>query len=454
MTRWLLGICTLALLATGVGILALGRGSATRFVIASSIIPSVRAAGPGDCAGVLRESAQRLGRAPSRTGSGPIAQVRAIAAEVERIRGIQFSKQISPEFVTQLQLDERIASGVTEGYSDEQADADGRVLAALGAIPPGNDMRELVKEALSGGVIGYYESDSKKIVVSTSDPKALLTPLARMTLAHELTHALTDQAFGLPGITDESDPGEEDASLAALALIEGDASLVMQLFLLTSLSSEDQSELLDDPAAVAAQEAETFPYLQNALEFPYLTGLGFVCNLYTSGGGWTEIDTAYDQLPATTAQILFADRYRAREAPVDPPDPGNPGEGWTEGAFYSVGAADLVWLFDAPGGDETEGLSRPEGRASEWAGGEARLWTRGADSAVGLALAQQEKTGSLCDSTTEWYRRSFPKDKVVFSEGGMLEADGRTQDAVVSCRGTQVRVGIAPDMATARALVR
>jgi hypothetical protein len=50
---------------------------------------------------------------------------------------------------------------------------------------------------------------------------------------------------------------------------------------------------------------------------------------------------------------------------------------------------------------------------------------------------------------TQWYAAAFPDAR---REGTTF--DGPRQDAVIACRGENVRLGIAPDVRTARALVR
>lgn len=456
--RWLIGVAALTLVGTGAVALTTNRetGPATQQEDEFSQ-PSERTAIAASCRSVVTQLVGRLGQAPKiPEGATPTKQVRAIGTEVERIRGIAFTKRLSPSFVSRDELSRRIGASVEEGYPRESSDSDTRVLVALGAVPRGSDVGELVRETLSEQVIGFYDAGTG-IVVGTSDPKALLSPLARMTLAHELDHALTDQVLGLPDIIEKADPGQEDTSLAALAVVEGDATLVMQLYAFTSLSLDEQAQIKEDPA-IAGPETESEdlpPYLQSALEFPYLAGLGFVCDLYLSGGGWPAVDGAYKQPPSSSAQVMFPDRYRAGEAPVDPPDNGSLAEPWKMARTYALGAADLLWLFEAPGGKRVEGLSRPSARASAWAGGELVLWTREADTALGISLAERAGKSGLCVSMRDWYRRSFPKDTSVRrSADESLAIDGTSQDAVIRCRGKQVRMGVAPDLATARALVR
>lgn len=457
MQRLLLGLVAFALAGTGVFVIA-GRNGTSFKTNREPPLSNERSVGPATCGDSVRDLVNRLGQAPRRpTSSSPTAQVRAIAAEVERIRGLKFAKQITPTFLSQEQLNRRVTESIKEDFSEESSDADTRVLIALGAIPPGKDVKSLVEEVLSEQVLGFYDSEEGKIVVGTTDPDLLLTPLARVTMAHELDHALADQALGLPDIRSSAEDGQEDASLAALALIEGDATLVMQIYAFTSLSAADQAAMLQDPAVAggATQSEDAPPYLEQALEFPYLTGLGFVCDLLLPDGAWGSIDGAYKDPPKTSAQVMFPDRYRAHEPAVDAPDSASPGEGWSEAAFYALGAADLAFLFDAPGGDETEGLSLPIARAADWAGGELRLWTRDALSAVGVSLVERSQGRALCSSVLEWYTRSFPKDKKVSSEKGEeLAVDGRTQDAVLKCDQKVVRLGIGPDLTTARLMAK
>jgi hypothetical protein len=60
----------------------------------------------------------------------------------------------------------------------------------------------------------------------------------------------------------------------------------------------------------------------------------------------------------------------------------------------------------------------------------------------------------LCDAVARWYEAAFGGRDTGVRPGESLALDGEAQDAVLSCRGTEVRLGIGPDLATARALVR
>ncbi len=378
------------------------------------------------------------------------AQVEEITARVEAIRGHRFGQDVSPEFVTGEEVGRRIADEINTEYSADEADADLRILAALGAVPADTDLRALLAELLAGQVVGFYDTETEALVVASGDPSAPLDVLTQSILAHELDHALVDAIFGLP---DEELEGPSDAALALLALVEGDAVLAQERFLLSAIEPGLLLGLAADPeVAEALAQLQSFPhFLRAELAFPYGEGALFVCGLYAQGG-WPAVDVAYRERPTTTAQILFPQRYAAREGAVDPRDPGALGGAWVRASTDTIGAAELMWLFEAPGDDPRVGIDDPLDAVEAWAGGEVHLWTDGPASAVGVALVDRGN-GTLCAAVARWYAAAFPGDRDAERRPGeTLARDGQTQDAVLRCADRDVRLGIAPDLATARAL--
>jgi hypothetical protein len=372
-----------------------------------------------------------------------------IAAQVEGIRELEFLEDVEPRFLSDQEMTERVRELFLEEYTPEIADLEQRLLSTLGAIPPGTDLRDLRSNAIGQQVAGFYEPETGELVVRQAGTE--LSAIDRITLAHELDHALTDQALGIP-LPDDPVIGREDANLAALALVEGDATLVMQRYSAT-LGLGEQFELLD-PEAIAEAEAGLSgfpPYLEQELIFPYEEGLNFVCDLYANGG-WEAVNAAYADPPASSDQILFPDRYRAEEEPVDPPDPPKPGKSWKELAQVEVGAANLLWLFSAPGGDMSKALADSRSAVSEWAGGEVTLWTRGTETALEMVLAERHpdaktRPDRLCGSVAEWLGSWFEGEGG--AAAGTYVLDGPDQDAALTCgngaRYMSLRIG--PDFA-------
>lgn len=392
-----------------------------------------------------------LGGDSEEPSGSPDQQVDQIASRVEELRGLLFEEEVDAEFLTAEETGQRVQDLFLAEYTAQMADAEQRVLAVLGAIPREIDLRELRARALGQQVAGFYEPETGELVVRLTGQQ--ITTLDRVTLAHELDHALTDQVLGIP-LPDDLRPGQEDADLAALAVVEGDATLTMQKYS-TSLSLGEQLELFD-PGAIAQAEAglADMPfYLEQELLFPYQEGLSFVCGLYAEGG-WEAVNRAYDDPPGSSAEVLFPELYEDRVLPPIPRPPADPaGRAWQPATLRQFGAANMLWLFSAPGGDPAGALPDPEAAAREWSGGAVYHWTRGPETTVSLVLVDRPGGGRLCDSVSDWYRRAVSGDQEQIDAGPELVTSG-TQHAVLTCAEDEVRLGIAPDHRTALAVTR
>jgi hypothetical protein len=392
------------------------------------------------------------GLAPSEGSDRPgRAEIAAISRAVEKIRKLRFKQRVDATFLAPDELAERATRLFLRDYPPADAEDEQRLLVALGAIPPGTDLRQLTKRLLETQVAGFYVPKTSRLFVPGA-PNKPLSATEKSIVAHELEHAVADQRLEIP-LPHQPDPREIDANLATLAVIEGDASLTMQRYTLAYIPVFEQLSMLNDPAYAQAQAAlEDIPhYLVEQLSFPYIDGLEFTCHLY-SNGGWNAVNRAYDNPPDTTAQVLFPDRYRKHERPVDPGDPKTPPGDWTPAFSGTFGAANLMWLFEAPGGDESLALSDPRRRVATWAGGEVHVWSRGADSAVALRVAERPGADGLCDSIKEWYDLAFDDDDDTTTTRDELSFDGPVQDALVRCSEDEVQVGMGPDLTTARSL--
>jgi type II secretory pathway pseudopilin PulG len=406
----------------------------------------------GDDAQQLARCIQPAGQPGSRdVPDGDVTQqITQIGTIVQELRGLRFTQPPAPQFLDDAQVTRRVRETVSEDYTAEDAQLDARLLSALGAVPAGTDLLRLQLDLLTTQIAGFYDPETDELVVRTSDAAEGMTPTSQSTLAHELQHAVADQRLELPiDVTENME--QSDAALAALSLIEGDASLTQQQFTLVGMNLREQLGLSADPGVLDAQrQLEDVPhYFVQSLQFPYLAGLQFVCSQYIAGG-WDAVNALYDNLPTTSAEIMDPDRYPTPA--TNPRDSGAPGADWRRTRTTTVGAADLQWLFEAPADDPTQTLDDPRGRALAWTGGEMTLWTRGDAIAFGVALTQRQADGPLCDSVTTWYQRAFPDSTDAPPRTGERMVRQGTQSAVVACSGTDVRLGIGPDVATARAL--
>lgn len=153
-------------------------------------------------------------------------------------------------------------------------------------------------------------------------------------VAHELGHSLQFQHFRIPEVANVID---EDARLARLSLLEGDAMLVMTAFaadenhvpLSRALVRMAQGALeasLQGYKAALEQSPElksAAPFQRERLVFPYQAGASFVAQVHRAGG-FALVNRLYEVPPANTEQILHPEKYLAGELAVPVRAPATP----------------------------------------------------------------------------------------------------------------------------------
>src|SRR3954466_6962509 len=222
------------------------------------------------------------GEPAEKRSAEPAVPVSRIAARVEKLRGLRFTERPVPQTVSPAQARREGLEDLDRSYPEARRRADEEVLKLLGLIKPDVDLRAISASVFGEGVAGYYDPRSKRLrIVSGTTPDAL----SEVVLAHELTHALEDQRFGLAVSEGESD----DAALARLALVEGTATLVMQQYLLRYIGAE---KALSGALASAFKTGPDLPkFLQDQLIWPYIGGMQFAQALRAQGAGsWKLVD--------------------------------------------------------------------------------------------------------------------------------------------------------------------
>jgi hypothetical protein len=314
----------------------------------------------------------------ARTGSvnAVVDEVAPIARRVETIRGIRFEKLPKPQVVTPEQTRETSLRELDEHYPSERRDTDAQLLALLGLVPPGTDLRDIFGDVSGEQVAGYYDTRRERLAV-VSGPAAENRTIAEITLAHELTHALEDERFDL---REDEPKGADDGSTAYSALVEGSATAVMQDYTRRYVSPAAAiSSAFSALGAVGSTEGIP-PYLQRSLEFSYTGGLAFIQALRDEGSGWKLVDRAFESKPPVSSeQIIHPDKYIHFERPVRVGigDLGL-GTGWDRKVRGTIGELDTQELIRLA---DSLSVADAETAASGWGGGSYQLWTN--DSAAG-----------------------------------------------------------------------
>ena len=114
-------------------------------------------------------------------------------------------------------------------------------LRAIGLIGSDVNVREAVESFQASGVAAYYDPKTKKITMKGTNLDDVAT---RVTVAHELTHALQDQHFDLQKLDKAAETTHGSTALHTIA--EGDAVRIERAYEKT-LSDADQ-QTYDEPA--------------------------------------------------------------------------------------------------------------------------------------------------------------------------------------------------------------
>jgi hypothetical protein len=240
------------------------------------------------------------------------AATEAVLKETSEIRQLPVLRPVKSGAQTRDEIEQMLIKNMDEDTTPEEMHASELTLKKLGLIPSEMQLRPFIISLLTEQVAGYY------------DPKAQQFYLAdwidldgqKPVMAHELTHALQDQHFNLRRF-DKWPKGDSDAELAAHALIEGDATLLMQYYILRNpMRALAFMRSIEQSGAGSSELIDKAPRaLRESLLFPYQQGLEFVTQLYKRNG-WTQVSRAFTELPQSTEQILHPEKYFVREAPV------------------------------------------------------------------------------------------------------------------------------------------
>lgn len=352
----------------------------------------------------------------------PLSIYAQIEAQVQLLRDLPAADIGPPEIVTRAQL-----AGSLPGLVE--APLDNVSLRAMGLLGAGQDIVALTQRLYELQVLGYYDFKAKRMVL-VSD--AGLTAEARVTYAHEYTHALQDAAFD-SGAAFDKIAGQQDRELALLSLEEGDASVVMVLWAIGHLSAEEMTGITQGPLP----DMSGIPaWMVTLLEYPYLSGSQFVSQLYASGG-WKAVDAIYADPPVSSEQVLHPSKYAGHEPPV----PVTPldlrrvlGSGWTVASDATMGEAWLsTWL---------EGIGVKAGPAAAaaagWGGDRLSV---ASSSAGGWALGWRIAWDSPAEATEFATAYSGVESSLAFPTQLIQASDGET--VVLQASGDDILAEIA-----------
>jgi hypothetical protein len=218
-------------------------------------------------------------------------------ARVEVVRNIEFDREVNVSVISR----SNYSAGSRGSTGPALRDFDNAKFEALYLI--GNDKDSIAEQDDTRNLTvgGFYSPQRGNIVLISESKSPQLN--GERTLAHELVHALQDQAFNLS----RDSPGSRDAYSGRSGLIEGDARLVAQSYL-----DRCGASWACLPRENASQGSGSAPSLNLGVYvldfFPYSDGPGFVSHL-KDGDDWSPVNDAFERPPGSAVEVIYPDRY-------------------------------------------------------------------------------------------------------------------------------------------------
>ena len=231
---------------------------------------------------------------------------------VAEYRGLEFLTPVTKKIKTKEQMARFLHKRVSEEYSKEDIINAERLLKRLGLIPPDYNYYASTIDLLTEQISGMYDYQEKILSLASWIP----TEMQESIMAHELTHALQDQHYGLENYLSPNLENDDEA-MALSSLVEGDATLVMFAYSMVPLGQK----VTDMPDYVAFLEqqfsftessspglASSPRYIKQSLMFSYAYGTEFVKDFLLKHS-WNEVEDLFKNPPRTTEQIMHPEKF-------------------------------------------------------------------------------------------------------------------------------------------------
>lgn len=319
------------------------------------------------------------------------------------------------------------------------------VLKKFGLLPKDFDLQTFLVNLLEEQVAGYYDAKTKTVNLLDW----VVPDLQRPVLAHELTHALQDQSFGLDkwlkkgeedldkkrNLKPEDFTKDEDSE-ARQAVVEGQAMVVLLDYMLAPMhrTVADSPEVVDTlNADMAAGTPDSVQYknapifLKESLTFPYRYGMEFEAEVLRAQGKEKAFAAPFDNPPHTSREIMEPKTYLAGEhlAPLSLPDFKKIFENYERFDVGAIGEFDVDVLAEQYAGEAAAKRIYPNWRGGYYYSVRAK---RNSNDALGLVFVSQWATPRWAEEFAAIYARGMQQryKKVEQPSGAELPADLKT----------------------------
>ena len=226
----------------------------------------------------------------------------SIQHDVEELRGAKFRRPVKVQVADGKGFLDYARKRQEKTETPERRVRDESIAKMLGLIDPGLDLEKTLEKLLEAQVGGFYEPGADTFYLMDS----FGGDIAKIILAHELTHALDDQMYDLDGTLKKLGQ-KTDAEFAYQAVVEGSGTAAMTQWLLRFGKGIDPSALNDDVYSKGLDEAPQV--LWKPLIAAYLRGSMFLTRSGANVSAGDALRRAFEHPPRSSEQILHPEKY-------------------------------------------------------------------------------------------------------------------------------------------------
>jgi hypothetical protein len=251
--------------------------------------------------------------------------------------GLPIKHKVKRKLITRDQVESYVEKRMKTDKDTQRLERSQLVLQKFGMIPLDYDLQSEFLKLLREQVAAFYDPKTKTVnLLDWVQPE-----LQKTVLAHELTHALQDQAVNLQKwslagakddrpLPDQQEQVVEEAQAARQAITEGQAMLAMLDYTLAPggvnvVTAPDVVNAIratmtdgkDEPVLAASPI-----FLRESLLMPYTFGMDFVRAVLVKKGKTAAYGGMLANPPVDTLQLMEPDTYLANQAatPLTIPD--------------------------------------------------------------------------------------------------------------------------------------
>ncbi len=224
--------------------------------------------------------------------------------KVSRLRGLPVKEKLRVKFMNKDGVRDYVLREIARQYPGDSFLCYQEALTRLGFLPQNLDLKETILSLYMEQAAGFYDDLTKWFyIVEEFD---LNDTVSDIILSHEICHALQDQNYPL-GTMNLYRLNNDDAVYAILAVLEGDATILMTEWLKQNFAFSSVLQLLSTLGIDQSSFTNAPYFLQQLMLFPYLQGSTFMMEVMVNDPEGRN--GAFKNPPQSTEQILHPEKY-------------------------------------------------------------------------------------------------------------------------------------------------